>query len=352
MEPEYGKNFLLSFDYKLPPLSKPVKQILYIHSSQTDQSFLSLKKISQLYPQAEFIILKKAGVSFPHYEIKDLKEIEFEGDKLPLNFHLSEDGQCLKNANIDLVFFCANHDIALARIDTSVSLEYNNILKFVDEIELYDWTCIVDNQFCVYYPHQIDRSDGNVNTWDIGDHKVELPHTMLSVREKQTLFDLAANGPTQGAIVNIGVFLGGSSIILAKGSKAKNREHVYSFDIKIYEQSQKHYQKNDVADWIHPKEQDSVEAAKTWADKQDNAIRLLFIDGDHSYDGCKNDIEYWVKSLAPNGVIAVHDYGNISVGSKYSEVVRAVYDTIIGNDEYYDFKRVNTLFFAQKKAPL
>ena len=45
MTPEYGKNFLLSFDYKLPPLSKPVKQILYIHSSQTDQSFLSLKKI-------------------------------------------------------------------------------------------------------------------------------------------------------------------------------------------------------------------------------------------------------------------------------------------------------------------
>ena len=301
-----------------------------------------------MYPHAEFILLKKVGVDFPHYGIKNIKEITFDDNKLPLDFYLSENGQYLKKANIDLVFFCANHDIRLDSIDGSITANYNNILKFADDIQLYDWTCIVDNQFCIYYPYQIEINR-TTNSWDIGNYKVELPHTMLSIGEKQALFDLAANGPASGAIVNIGVYLGGSSIILDKGSKSKNREKVHSFDLKIHEQSQDYYLKNDVADWIISQELDSVEAAKNWPSKKDNPIRLLFIDGDHSFDGCKNDIVYWAKSLAPDGIIAVHDYGNVSAGSKYSEVVKAVYDTIISCEEFYDFKRVDTLFFARKK---
>lgn len=348
MGPTYGNNFLLAFDYKLPPLSKPVKKILHIHSSRTDQSFLSFKKLSQLYPHAEFIILKKVGVDFPHFGIKNIKEITFCDDKMPLDFHLSEDGKYLKKANIDLVFFCVNDDIRLDAIDASIAVNYNNILKFVDDIQLYDWACIVDNQFCVYYPYQIEINRTK-SSWDLANCKVDLPFTMLSVGEKHALFDLAANGPANGAIVNIGIYLGGSSIILAKASKSKSREKVHSFDLKIHDQSQDYYLKNDVDDWINPQEMDSVKAAKNWTRKKDNPIRLLFIDGDHSFDGCKNDIVYWAKSLAPDGVIAVHDYGNIAVESKYSEVVKAVYETIISGEEFYDFKRVDTLFIARKK---
>lgn len=35
---------------------------------------------------------------------------------------------------------------------------------------------------------------------------------------------------------------------------------------------------------------------------------LLFIDGDHSYEGCKNDICGWGPLVKPDGIIAVHDY--------------------------------------------
>lgn len=35
---------------------------------------------------------------------------------------------------------------------------------------------------------------------------------------------------------------------------------------------------------------------------------MVFVDGDHSYEGCKGDIEAWMPHLAPGGIIAVHDF--------------------------------------------
>ena len=34
---------------------------------------------------------------------------------------------------------------------------------------------------------------------------------------------------------------------------------------------------------------------------------FLFIDGDHSYEGCLKDINTWFPSLSPGGLIAFHD---------------------------------------------
>lgn len=36
---------------------------------------------------------------------------------------------------------------------------------------------------------------------------------------------------------------------------------------------------------------------------------LIFIDGDHSYEGCAGDINAWLPHLKPGGVLAIHDYG-------------------------------------------
>ena len=37
-------------------------------------------------------------------------------------------------------------------------------------------------------------------------------------------------------------------------------------------------------------------------------VDLVFIDGDHSYGGCKGDIEAWLPNIKPGGIIAIHDY--------------------------------------------
>lgn len=38
------------------------------------------------------------------------------------------------------------------------------------------------------------------------------------------------------------------------------------------------------------------------------ALDMVFIDGDHSYAGCKGDIQAWMRNLKPGGILAVHDY--------------------------------------------
>lgn len=60
---------------------------------------------------------------------------------------------------------------------------------------------------------------------------------------------------------------------------------------------------------------DSKDLAQTWKKK----INVLFIDGDHSYKGCKADIDGWYPHMAKGGVMLFHDCDESSPG-----VVRAV----------------------------
>lgn len=52
---------------------------------------------------------------------------------------------------------------------------------------------------------------------------------------------------------------------------------------------------------------DSLEAAK---DIPDASLDFVFIDADHSYEGCKADIEAWLPKVKPGGFISGHDYEN------------------------------------------
>lgn len=51
----------------------------------------------------------------------------------------------------------------------------------------------------------------------------------------------------------------------------------------------------------------SQEAAN---DIEDNFLDLVFIDADHSYEGCKSDIEAYYDKVKPGGIISGHDYAN------------------------------------------
>lgn len=51
----------------------------------------------------------------------------------------------------------------------------------------------------------------------------------------------------------------------------------------------------------------------------DWTVKVLFIDGDHSYEGCKADIDAWYPKMAKDGVMLFHDCDETSPG-----VVQAV----------------------------
>ena len=53
---------------------------------------------------------------------------------------------------------------------------------------------------------------------------------------------------------------------------------------------------------------------------QDGSLDLVFIDGDHSYEGCALDIRLWWPKVRPGGVLSGHDYRT----DKDYGVIRAV----------------------------
>lgn len=61
---------------------------------------------------------------------------------------------------------------------------------------------------------------------------------------------------------------------------------------------------------------DSCEVA---AEVEDRSLDFVFIDADHSYDGCTKDIEAWSPKVRKGGMIAGHDYNR-----KWPGVVQAV----------------------------
>ena len=351
--PTYGDNFLLAFDYQPPGKSGKIQNILFIHSTIQEHSQKAYTNLRKLYPEQHFFLLKRAGTQFTESESENESIIEYPSQLLPEDFHTTTKGRELLDKEIDQVFFGINRNIRPEGdpLDESFAGCYDNIFRFLLNAGLYDRTHAFDNQFAVYPAPALNhfwKGERFHLTWDIHGHKIKLPWTLLAHAEKETLFELARSCDGNGAIVNIGNFLGGSSILLAKGSKLVGREKVYSFDIDNYAVSEEMYLENEVADWIIFKQKSSLYAAQEWKTKKDPAIRLLLIDGDHSYEGCRNDILAWSDFIVPGGTLAVHDYGNVSQGAKYASIVNAVHDTILTGNGFNNFRRKDTLFLATK----
>lgn len=75
----------------------------------------------------------------------------------------------------------------------------------------------------------------------------------------------------------------------------------------------------------HILKKDSVEAAEAFGN---GFFDLVFIDGDHSYAGCKRDAIAWLPKVKAGGWIGGHDYNHPDQG----EVKKAVDELFAGKD--------------------
>jgi predicted O-methyltransferase YrrM len=53
------------------------------------------------------------------------------------------------------------------------------------------------------------------------------------------------------------------------------------------------------------------------------SVDLVFIDGNHSYEGCKKDIIAYASKVKPNGILSGHDYDFVGVNTAVNELVDA-----------------------------
>ncbi|MYL82851.1 hypothetical protein GTA51_06835 [Desulfovibrio aerotolerans] len=166
--------------------------------------------------------------------------------------------------------------------------------------------------------------------------------------EGYALYLLSKFGPGIGTIVEIGSYAGRSTAYLARGSKEARREKVIAVD--HFEGSPEHREGGDhesafvknnnlydvfihnlnrakVSDRVSVIKKSSCAAAADWR----HPIRLLFIDGDHSYEDSKRDFECWSEWLVPEGLAVFHDiesfqgvttfYNELLAGGQYGEVL-------------------------------
>lgn len=73
---------------------------------------------------------------------------------------------------------------------------------------------------------------------------------------------------------------------------------------------------------------DSAEAAIV---ADDNSLDFVFIDADHSYEGCKRDIEAWYPKVRKGGLVAGHDYN-----PKWPGVIKAVNEQFVKKAVVHD----------------
>ncbi len=148
--------------------------------------------------------------------------------------------------------------------------------------------------------------------------------------DEASLLETLASKVTDGCIVEIGSFRGKSTVRLANGARLSGCE-VYAIDphdpfndngtwfgIEDRAVFLKNILDAGVADIVKPVFLKShVAGGCGWKEP----IGLLFIDGDHTYEGVKRDIKCWVKHVVNGGLIAFHDSWFEHVSRAISELL-------------------------------
>lgn len=132
----------------------------------------------------------------------------------------------------------------------------------------------------------------------------------LTRDEVTGLKELAKMLPENPVVVNIGAGTGTSAVAMME---ERTDLHMITIDISEggplggLENERNAIENHESLDTDGRYEQvlaDSKEYAKDYAGE----IDMVYIDGDHGYEGCKGDVEGWLPHIKDGGIIALDDY--------------------------------------------
>jgi hypothetical protein len=97
-----------------------------------------------------------------------------------------------------------------------------------------------------------------------------------------------------------------------------------------------------LADVVEPMVMSSAEAAA----RIPGPVELLFIDGDHSYEGVRRDAELWLPRLMDGGIVMFHDVATAA----YSGPRRIVRRMVCLSPRFDAIARVGSMVVARRTA--
>ena len=166
---------------------------------------------------------------------------------------------------------------------------------------------------------------------------------------------MAVCAPRNGVIVEIGSFKGKSTVMLGKLAQryklgpvvaidphtfhnAELVEHRSTPGATSYDAFLKHIQDAGVSAFIEVHRAFSGEVAATWS----RPIRMLWIDGDHSYAGAKSDFDGFLPHVLPEGFVALHDALH-----EFSGPIRVFVEDMLRSDRFGAAGFVRSLAWSQ-----
>jgi len=162
----------------------------------------------------------------------------------------------------------------------------------------------------------------------------------LTEREARFLALAAACTPGRGVILEIGSFKGKSTVGLASIAARYQLGQVVAVDphtapsstdpglgsqTSSFEDFRHTLARAGLTDHVEVHRAFSRELAAGW----NRPIRLLWIDGDHTYPGAKQDLDLFAPHLAPGGVVALHD-----VLHNFAGPIRVFVEDVLQSDRY------------------
>ena len=224
-------------------------------------------------------------------------------------------------------------------------------VAFLFSIKDVERTCpTLGNRFCQA-----------VNDYDLLRAGFEDIAGFLHSQEGFALYFWARHGPGRGVIVEVGSLFGRSTCWLAAGTRAGSGDMVVAVDhfcgspehqkggpsavAEIVEtgstlpQFLANLQKHNLRALVEVAIGGSREIGLTWQ----GPIRLLFIDGDHSYEASCQDVEIWSKHIVPGGIMIFHD---IDVFPGVTELYQQI---LVTGSAWKEIGRVRSLGIVQKK---
>ncbi len=162
----------------------------------------------------------------------------------------------------------------------------------------------------------------------------------LTEREARFLALVAAATPARGVILEIGSFKGKSTVGLASVAARYDLGTVVAVDPftapsstdpnlhgrpSSYQDFAATLMQAGVTEHVEVHRVYSRDLARRW----NRPIRFLWIDGDHTFNGAKEDVDLFTPFLAQGGIVALHD-----VLHSFEGPIRVFVEDILGSDRY------------------
>jgi predicted O-methyltransferase YrrM len=172
----------------------------------------------------------------------------------------------------------------------------------------------------------------------------------ICLSQIKAVYDYASR--VEGNVVEIGSYIGRSTVVIAAGLAVGNKGKVFAIDphasrFSDYELFLDNIESTSFADYIIPIKSTSERVLEKKSIKRifKHPIGLVFIDGDHRYEPTKKDTR-WIKLVEKGGFIIFHDYKRKD--ERHQGVTQAVDEYLENNNDAKKVKKVFDLLILEK----